>query len=112
MPGLRILVLILCFIPFFTGSLHATDALPHTGKAVLITGASSGIGRHAAEQLAAAGYFVYAGARKDSDLEALNKIKNIKAVRLDVTKPDQIAAAVEAIDNGDRDLWGLVTTRE
>jgi NADPH:quinone reductase-like Zn-dependent oxidoreductase len=32
-------------------------------KAVLITGASTGIGRHAAEQLAKAGYFIYAGAR-------------------------------------------------
>ena len=33
-------------------------------KAVLITGASSGIGRNMAETLAREGYFVYAGARE------------------------------------------------
>jgi len=108
MRGLRNLILLLCFYLFFAASLHAEDTLPHTGKAVLITGASSGIGRHAAEQLATAGYFVYAGARKDSDIEALNKIKNIRAVRLDVTKPDEIAAVVETISSEERGLWGLV----
>jgi len=33
-------------------------------KAVLITGASTGIGRRTTELLASKGYFVYAGARK------------------------------------------------
>jgi len=54
-------------------------------KAILVTGASSGIGRNLAERLAASGYFVYAGARKQADLDALNEIANIQAVRLDVT---------------------------
>lgn len=65
------------------GSAAAQDA--QAQKAVLITGASTGIGRLAAEQLAADGYFVYAGARKARDIEALNGIDNIMAVRLDVT---------------------------
>jgi NADPH:quinone reductase-like Zn-dependent oxidoreductase len=43
-------------------------------NAVLVTGASSGIGRNIAERLARNGYFVYATARKDKDLEALNAI--------------------------------------
>jgi NAD(P)-dependent dehydrogenase (short-subunit alcohol dehydrogenase family) len=77
-------------------------------KAVLITGASSGIGRNAAEHLAKAGYFVYAGARKDADIEALNSIDNIMAVRLDVTKQDQIDAAVALIEKQGRGLWGVV----
>ena len=63
-------------------------------KAILVTGASTGIGRNIAETLAADGYFVYAGARKQADLDALNKIPTIQSVRLDVTKRDEIDAAV------------------
>ena len=77
-------------------------------KAVLITGATTGIGRVTAEHLAAEGYFVYAGARKDADMDELNKIDNIMAVRLDVTKQDQIDAAVSLIDEQGRGLWGVV----
>jgi NAD(P)-dependent dehydrogenase (short-subunit alcohol dehydrogenase family) len=77
-------------------------------KAVLVTGATTGIGRATAEHLAARGYFVYAGARKDADVEALNKIENIMAVRLDVTKQGQVDAAVELIKDQGRGLWGLV----
>lgn len=77
-------------------------------KAVLITGATTGIGRVAAEHLASKGYFVYAGARKDSDIEELNKIENIQAVRLDVTIQDDIDAAVAHIRSEGRGLWGLV----
>jgi uncharacterized protein YbjT (DUF2867 family) len=59
-------------------------------KSVLVTGASTGIGRKIAERLAADGYFVYAGARKEADLKALAAIKNVQAVRLDVTSPQDI----------------------
>jgi NAD(P)-dependent dehydrogenase (short-subunit alcohol dehydrogenase family) len=79
-----------------------------TQKAVLITGASSGIGRAAAEKLAAEGYFVYAGARKAADIEELNKINGIMAVRLDVTAQEEIDAAVKLIESEGRGLWGLV----
>jgi NAD(P)-dependent dehydrogenase (short-subunit alcohol dehydrogenase family) len=84
------------------------DKLDADQKAVLITGATTGIGRATAEHLAAEGYFVYAGARKDADIEALNKIDNIMAVRLDVTKQHQVDAAVKLIENQGRGLWGLV----
>ena len=77
-------------------------------KAVLITGASTGIGRLTAERLAEAGYFVYAGARKQKDLDALNAIDNIMAVRLDVTVQEEIDAAVELVRSEGRGLWGLV----
>lgn len=80
----------------------------HQGKAVLITGASSGLGRTMAETLAAKGVFVYAGARKKADIDALSAIKNIKGVRLDVTKPDEVAAAVELVKREGRGLYGLV----
>lgn len=77
-------------------------------KAVLVTGASTGIGRHLAETLASKGHLVYAGARKDKDLDALNAIENVTAVRLDVTKQDQVDAAVELIAEAGTGLWGLV----
>lgn len=77
-------------------------------KAVLVTGASTGIGRKITERLAASGHFVYAGARKKSDLRALNAIKNVQAVRLDVTRPEDITAAVETVQKGGRGLYGLV----
>ena len=77
-------------------------------KAILVTGASSGIGRNIAETLAADGYFVYAGARKQADLDALNEIPNIQSVRLDVTKQDEIDAAVETVRAGGKGLYGLV----
>ena len=77
-------------------------------EAVLVTGASSGLGRVMAETLAAKGYFVYAGARKDADLAELDAIENIQAVKLDVTRQDQIDAAVKAIREAGRGLYGLV----
>lgn len=77
-------------------------------KAVLITGASSGIGRMTAERLAADGYFVYAGARKQSDMDSLNQLDNVMAVRLDVTVQEEIDAAVDLIQTEGRGLYGVV----
>ena len=77
-------------------------------KAILVTGASTGIGRNIAETLAANGYFVYAGARKDKDLAELDAIENIQSVRLDVTVQGEIDAAVETVRKGGRGLYGLV----
>jgi len=77
-------------------------------KSVLVTGASTGIGRHLAETLAAEGYHVYAGARKDKDLAALDAIDNITAVKLDVTSQDQVDAVVAQIEESGTGLWGLV----
>jgi NAD(P)-dependent dehydrogenase (short-subunit alcohol dehydrogenase family) len=77
-------------------------------KAVLVTGASSGIGRRITELLASEGYFVYAGARSQQDLDALDALENVEAVRLDVTAQDEIDAAVETVRKGGRGLYGLV----
>lgn len=77
-------------------------------KAVLVTGASTGIGRYITERLAKSGHFVYAGARKDADLAALNAIENVQAIRLDVTKQEEIDAAVATITKAGRGLYGLV----
>jgi NAD(P)-dependent dehydrogenase (short-subunit alcohol dehydrogenase family) len=86
------------------------DSTPATepSKAVLVTGASSGIGHEITERLARDGYFVYATARKDADLSALGTIRNVQPVRLDVTQPADIAAAVELITKAGRGHYGLV----
>ncbi len=97
------LVAVLAFVQFSSLPAFAGDQ-----KAVLITGASTGIGRNMAERLASEGYFVYAGARKDKDLAELDAIENIKAVRLDVTSQEDVDAAVAMIREEGRGLWGLV----
>ncbi len=84
------------------------EAQENAQKAVLVTGASSGIGRHVTELLAAQGYFVYAGARSQQDLDALDALENVEAIRLDVTVQDEIDAAVETVRKGGRGLYGLV----
>ena len=77
-------------------------------RAVLVTGASSGIGRKITERLASRGFFVYAGARSPKDLDELSKIPNVQSVRLDVTVPADISAAVAAVRKAGRGLYGVV----
>lgn len=89
-------------------SIGPKEAVAGEQKSVLVTGASTGIGRNLAETLAGKGYHVYAGARKDKDLEVLNAIENITAVRLDVTRQDQVDAVVEMIRSKGTGLHGLV----
>ncbi|MGN0014984.1 MAG: SDR family NAD(P)-dependent oxidoreductase [Candidatus Gastranaerophilaceae bacterium] len=63
-------------------------------KTVLITGASSGIGKETAVLFAQNGYRVFACVRKKSDKFRLeNTHKNIKGVYLDVTNPSGIDKA-------------------
>ena len=74
---LATLMLIFMSLPAAADS-HEQDSAQ---KAVLITGASSGIGRRTTELLASRGYFVYAGARKQKDMDSLNALDNVQAVR-------------------------------
>jgi NAD(P)-dependent dehydrogenase (short-subunit alcohol dehydrogenase family) len=97
------LAAVIALLQFAAPVVHADDQ-----KSVLITGASTGIGRHLAETLAADGYHVYAGARKDKDLAELDAIENITAVQLDVTKQDQVDAAVAMIRKKGTGLYALV----
>ena len=63
---------------------------------VLVTGASSGIGKAIAEDLARQGYYVFASARRMHKLEAMRS-SNIEPLQLDVTDPESIQAAVAHI---------------
>ena len=102
--GIWIAVLI-AYAPLLCMAQSPSGASP---KAVLVTGASTGIGRKITERLAADGYFVYAGARKDADLKALAGIKNVQAIRLDVTSTEDIDNAVATVTKAGRGLYGLV----
>ncbi|MDX2438827.1 MAG: SDR family oxidoreductase [Acidobacteriota bacterium] len=108
--AIAILAIALSPAPQAFADSHTTDkaAEATTQKAVLVTGASTGIGRKITEDLAGRGIFVYAGARKDSDMKELNAIKNVMAIQLDVTIQDEIDAAVATITKEGRGLYALV----
>ncbi|MGD0967949.1 MAG: SDR family oxidoreductase [Candidatus Aquilonibacter sp.] len=71
--------------------------------AVLVTGASTGIGHAIAMHLAANGYTVYAGVRKEADRERLEaEHTRIRPIILDVTVPADVTRAVQTVrENGD-----------
>jgi len=74
-------------------------------KTVLVTGASSGMGKETARKLLADGYTVYVAARRVdrmADLEALGAT----ALAMDISRDEQIVAAVERIttENGGVDV--------
>jgi NAD(P)-dependent dehydrogenase (short-subunit alcohol dehydrogenase family) len=67
---------------------------------VFVTGASSGIGRAAAIELAARGHRVFAGARRAAALDELARANpRIVAVPIDVTDPASVKAAAASIDD-------------
>jgi len=81
----RTQILIILFLIWAAPSNAAATADTQV-KSILVTGATTGIGRNLAETLASNRHHVYAGARTDQEMADLNAIKNITAVRLDVTK--------------------------
>jgi NAD(P)-dependent dehydrogenase (short-subunit alcohol dehydrogenase family) len=87
----------------------------HSNKTILITGASTGIGRASALALLDAGFHVVACVRNQPAAEALRArfrgaaMDRLATLDLDVTSPVQIAAAVVTVERlvGDSGLWGL-----
>jgi len=77
-------------------------------KLILITGSSTGIGRACAEFLVKNGFKVYAGARKQADLDDLGKIPGIIPLKLDVTNQVDIDNAVKFIKSKKTGLFGLM----
>ena len=101
-------VTVVCASTFFPHFVLANDGAAQ--KAILVTGASSGIGLKITEKLAAKGFYVYAGARKAADLERLDAIENVSSIRLDVTVQEEIDAAVEFVEEQGRGLYGVVNS--
>jgi NAD(P)-dependent dehydrogenase (short-subunit alcohol dehydrogenase family) len=81
-------------------------------RAVVITGASTGIGRACALALDSEGFHVFAGVRKDHDARALQRDASplLTPVHIDVTDAESIAAMAERVDAecADNGLAGLV----
>jgi NAD(P)-dependent dehydrogenase (short-subunit alcohol dehydrogenase family) len=83
-----------------------------TPPSVVITGASTGIGRDAALHLDRNGFRVFAGVRRESDAESLRNEASpkLEPLLLDVTDAAAIAAAAKRVDAevGSAGLAGLV----
>ena len=78
-----------------------------TVKTVLITGCSSGIGLCLAHGLRAAGYRVFATARKEKDITKLKEL-GFDAFLLDLASSDSIKAAISELYQKTDSLYGLI----
>lgn len=83
-------------------------------SAVVVTGASSGIGKAIALELAQRGFVVFAGVRAAEDEEALRSETvlgpgQLRPVRLDVTDQEQLARVTQTVENEAAQLAGVVS---
>ncbi|MEO6827101.1 MAG: SDR family oxidoreductase [Microbacteriaceae bacterium] len=74
-----------------------------TGRTILVTGASGGIGGATVRQLVARGADVIAAARTEAALAELVADTGARALTFDLTSEDSVRAAVDGLD-----LWGVV----
>lgn len=80
-----------------------------TVRAILVSGASSGIGEATALAAARAGMLAYAGVRNEADAQRMATLHdNVRPVQLDVTDSASIEAAVGVVRAGGVRLTGLV----
>jgi NAD(P)-dependent dehydrogenase (short-subunit alcohol dehydrogenase family) len=87
---------------------------PPLSKSVVITGASSGLGKAAAVRLTELGYRVFAGVRRESSAAELSAVPpsagELIPVLLDVTDAESIAHAGRLVEQmcADTGLWAVV----
>ena len=72
-------------------------ASPQIQEVVVITGASTGIGAATARELAARGFHVLAGVRRERDADAIRG-PGIEPLIIDITNPDHIRALANRVD--------------
>lgn len=85
--------------------------MPHN-QIVVITGASTGIGRATALHLDGLGYTVFAGVRREQDGTELTRLasERLRPIELDVTKPEQIVGTLATVEQfcGQNGLAALI----
>ncbi|MEZ4282449.1 MAG: SDR family NAD(P)-dependent oxidoreductase, partial [Myxococcota bacterium] len=69
---------------------------PKIQEIIVVTGASTGIGAAAARELAAQGFHVLAGVRRELDADAIRR-PGIEPLILDITHPDDIQALANRV---------------
>ena len=96
--GVRRLRICLCNLDSLSAFSRFNFSMATQNRYLLVTGASTGIGYDAALRMAQRGFVVFAGARREADLQALAaQHANIRPIRLDVTSATDIAAAVRQV---------------
>lgn len=83
---------------------------PRGSRAVVISGASTGIGPSCAVHLDRVGSHVFAGVRRTADGTALAQVtsRRLTPIVVDISDPDAVAAAHRAVSDRNVTLMGLV----
>jgi NAD(P)-dependent dehydrogenase (short-subunit alcohol dehydrogenase family) len=102
-----ILLTFTLFISFNGHSAHHAKGEMHQ-KAVLVTGANSGLGLRMTQKLSKNGFYVYAGVLHKNEMKTMNEMENVTAVQFDVRDQNEIDAAVTFVKKQGRGLYGLI----
>ncbi|MCH2190143.1 MAG: SDR family oxidoreductase [Gammaproteobacteria bacterium] len=108
MTTTRTIIKILALITLSFTFVSNAAAEQEVKGAILVTGASTGLGQKMTEVLSSNGFHVFATARNKTDLDRLDAMNNVQAIELDVRDQQQINDAVKFVKDSGMGLYGLV----